>query len=113
MGKRNQISTENGDLKSNVSAVSIFSTSPTNIPYSFFFVLSVFPPTMTEIPGAKRHKPNVPENPAVGSALKKKQPKVPGPDYEKGLEYWDNVEASVDGVLGGFGTGVSHIFKLE
>lgn len=70
---------------------------------------------MTDIPGAKRHKPNTSEPLAVGSALKKKQPKMPGPDYEKGLEYWDNVEASVDGVLGGFGTGVSHIleFKLE
>ncbi|KAE8542940.1 hypothetical protein D1P53_001005 [Cryptococcus gattii VGV] len=68
---------------------------------------------MTDIPGAKRHKPNASEPLAVGSALKKKQPKIPGPDYEKGLQYWDNIEASVDGVLGGFGTGpVPHIEQL-
>ncbi|WVQ82534.1 hypothetical protein IAT38_004663 [Cryptococcus sp. DSM 104549] len=62
---------------------------------------------MTEVPDAKRHKSN-----AVGSALKKKRPS--GPDYEKGIEYWDGVEASVDGVLGGFGTGpVPHIEQLQ
>lgn len=30
------------------------------------------------------------------------------PNFEKGIEYWENVDASVDGVLGGFGEGVSH-----
>ncbi|WVF70645.1 hypothetical protein IAT40_005438 [Kwoniella sp. CBS 6097] len=48
---------------------------------------------------------------AVGSALKKKE--APAPVYEKGIEYWDGVEASVDGVLGGFGNGpVPHIEQL-
>ena len=49
-------------------------------------------------PAAKRSRPT------VGSALKKKE--APAPDYEKGVEYWNNIEASVDGVLGGFGEGV-------
>ena len=50
-------------------------------------------------PNAKRQKNN------LGSALRKK--KETAPDYEKGIEYWDGIEASVDGVLGGFGNGVS------
>lgn len=29
------------------------------------------------------------------------------PDYAAGIEYWNSVDASVDGVLGGFGDGVS------
>lgn len=33
----------------------------------------------------------------------------PAPDYAKGVEYWNNIDASVDGVLGGFGEGVSRI----
>ena len=49
-------------------------------------------------PAAKRSRPT------VGSALKKKE--APAPDYEKGVEYWNGIEASVDGVLGGFGEGV-------
>jgi protein N-terminal methyltransferase len=36
-----------------------------------------------------------------------KKSTIPAPDYEKGVEYWNNIEASVDGVLGGFGEGVS------
>jgi hypothetical protein len=28
------------------------------------------------------------------------------PNFEKGIDYWTNVDATVDGVLGGFGTGV-------
>ncbi|WWC86522.1 uncharacterized protein L201_001399 [Kwoniella dendrophila CBS 6074] len=64
-------------------------------------------------PDAKRHKPNdKPSGSALGSALKKKQP--PGPVYEKGIEYWDNVDASVNGVLGGYGEGpVPHIEQLS
>ena len=27
------------------------------------------------------------------------------PDYQRGIDYWTSVDASVDGVLGGFGTG--------
>lgn len=30
------------------------------------------------------------------------------PDFAKGVEYWNNIDASVDGVLGGFGEGVSN-----
>lgn len=33
--------------------------------------------------------------------------------YEKGIEYWDGIDASLDGVLGGFGSGVSATFFLE
>ena len=29
------------------------------------------------------------------------------PDLEKGIQYWSSVPATVDGVLGGFGTGVA------
>ncbi|ODN90237.1 hypothetical protein L198_06255 [Cryptococcus wingfieldii CBS 7118] len=75
------------------------------------------------LPDAKRHKPNskpslpTPAPPSsLGSALKNKasMDSRPGPDYERGIEYWDNVEASVDGVLGGFGTGpVPHIEQLS
>jgi hypothetical protein len=32
---------------------------------------------------------------------------APLPDFEKGIDYWTNVDATVDGVLGGYGTGVS------
>jgi hypothetical protein len=39
-----------------------------------------------------------------------KKPQPPAPDYEKGVEYWEGIEASVDGVLGGFGEGVSYLF---
>ncbi|WVR06113.1 hypothetical protein IAU60_003143 [Kwoniella sp. DSM 27419] len=66
---------------------------------------------------SKRQKPNpslpTPAPPStVGSALKKKAPD--GPVYEKGIEYWDKVEASVDGVLGGFGNGpVPHVEQLS
>lgn len=49
-------------------------------------------------PAAKRARPT------VGSALKKTT--KPAPDYAKGVEYWNNIDASVDGVLGGFGEGV-------
>ncbi|WWD17619.1 hypothetical protein CI109_102060 [Kwoniella shandongensis] len=67
---------------------------------------------MSSAPDAKRHKPNAGSSSAVGSALKKKQP--PGPDYDKGIKYWDGIEASVDGVLGGFGTGpVPHVEQLS
>jgi protein N-terminal methyltransferase len=51
----------------------------------------------------KRQKPN------VGSALRK----PPGPDFDKGIQYWADVDASVDGVLGGFGTGVSGLHALS
>ncbi|RXK38907.1 hypothetical protein M231_03856 [Tremella mesenterica] len=38
----------------------------------------------------------------------------PGPDYDKGVQYWQGVEASVDGVLGGYGNGpVPHIDQLS
>lgn len=47
---------------------------------------------------SKRARPN------VGSALRKP---ADGPDFAKGVQYWDGIEASVDGVLGGFGHGVS------
>ncbi|WRT64425.1 uncharacterized protein IL334_001357 [Kwoniella shivajii] len=64
-----------------------------------------------DTPDAKRHKPNT-RSSAVGSALKKKEP--PGPVYEKGIEYWDQVDASVNGVLGGYGEGpVPHIEQLS
>lgn len=56
---------------------------------------------MDQASAAKRQKSN------VGSALKKPQ----GPDYEQGIKYWDKVDASVDGVLGGFGEGVSFFFQ--
>ncbi|BEJ12456.1 hypothetical protein CspHIS471_0209160 [Cutaneotrichosporon sp. HIS471] len=47
----------------------------------------------------------------VGSALRKGPP---GPDFAKGVKYWDAIEASVDGVLGGFGNGpVPHIDQLS
>lgn len=29
------------------------------------------------------------------------------PDFKKGIDYWTAVDATVDGVLGGFGEGVS------
>ncbi|WVN89180.1 uncharacterized protein L203_104396 [Cryptococcus depauperatus CBS 7841] len=65
---------------------------------------------MIEVPDFKRRKPNS----VVGSALKKVRKPAPDPNYEKGLEYWDGIEASVDGVLGGFGTGpVPHIEQLS
>lgn len=43
------------------------------------------------------------------------------PDYQRGIDYWTSVDASVDGVLGGFGTGPlprveqlsSRLFLLE
>ncbi|KAL7419230.1 hypothetical protein Q5752_006067 [Cryptotrichosporon argae] len=55
---------------------------------------------------AKRHRPE------VGSALRKPGP--PAPDFEKGVQYWDAIDASVDGVLGGYGTGpVPHIEQLS
>ena len=57
---------------------------------------------ITQEPNAKRQKSN------VGSALRKKQ--ETSPDYEKGIQYWDGIEASVDGVLGGFGNGVRSPF---
>ncbi|WWC58892.1 uncharacterized protein I303_101437 [Kwoniella dejecticola CBS 10117] len=69
------------------------------------------------IPDPKRHRPNTRSNgpatgSALGSALKKKAP--PGPVYEKGIEYWDKVDASVNGVLGGYGEGpVPHIEQLS
>ncbi|CAK9784627.1 DUF858-domain-containing protein [Cutaneotrichosporon oleaginosum] len=54
---------------------------------------------------SKRVRPN------VGSALRKGPP---GPDFAKGVKYWDGIEASVDGVLGGFGNGpVPHIDQLS
>lgn len=53
-------------------------------------------PLSNNQPSPKRTRPN------VGSALR--QPD--GPDFAKGVKYWDGVEASVDGVLGGFGDGV-------
>jgi hypothetical protein len=28
------------------------------------------------------------------------------PDFKKGIDYWTAVDATVDGVLGGFGEGV-------
>lgn len=31
------------------------------------------------------------------------------PDFQSGVDYWDSVDASVDGVLGGFGNGVSRV----
>ncbi|KIJ44037.1 hypothetical protein M422DRAFT_252532, partial [Sphaerobolus stellatus SS14] len=31
--------------------------------------------------------------------------KIPDPDYKTGIDYWDNQPASLDGVLGGFGSG--------
>ncbi|KAK4689470.1 hypothetical protein P7C73_g638, partial [Tremellales sp. Uapishka_1] len=52
---------------------------------------------------AKKQKPN------VGSALRKPA----GPDFDKGVRYWDQIDASVDGVLGGYGTGpVPHVDQL-
>ncbi|ORY23610.1 AdoMet dependent proline di-methyltransferase-domain-containing protein [Naematelia encephala] len=55
-------------------------------------------------PSSKRQRPN------VGSALKK----PPAPSYDQGLAYWDGIEASVDGVLGGFGNGpVPHVDQLS
>ncbi|ORX37456.1 AdoMet dependent proline di-methyltransferase-domain-containing protein [Kockovaella imperatae] len=66
--------------------------------------------TLSSSPPAKRARPN------VGSALKK-QPVAPPPavpDFDKGIQYWDEVEASVNGVLGGFGEGpVPHIEQLS
>lgn len=59
---------------------------------------------LTVKPAAKRPRPS------VGSALKK--PTAPAPDYDKGVEYWNNIEASVDGVLGGFGEGVGPLSAL-
>ncbi|KAL1408882.1 hypothetical protein Q8F55_005696 [Vanrija albida] len=54
---------------------------------------------------SKRARPN------VGSALRKGPA---GPDFAKGVKYWDAIEASVDGVLGGFGHGpVPHIDQLS
>lgn len=47
---------------------------------------------------SKRPRPN------VGSALRRGPP---GPDFAKGVKYWDEIDATVDGMLGGFGTGVS------
>lgn len=47
---------------------------------------------------SKRPRPN------VGSALRRGPP---GPDFAKGVKYWDDIDATVDGMLGGFGTGVS------
>lgn len=44
---------------------------------------------------------------ASGSAIGTGVGKRPGPDYEKGVQYWEGIESSVDGVLGGFGEGVS------
>lgn len=29
------------------------------------------------------------------------------PDFKRGIDYWTGVDATVDGVLGGFGEGVS------
>ncbi|WVQ97289.1 hypothetical protein IAU59_004400 [Kwoniella sp. CBS 9459] len=82
--------------------------------------ISIFASTRTrtrtqQLRESKRQKTSnatsTPAPAAVGSALKKKEP--PGPVYEKGIEYWDGVEASVDGVLGGFGNGpVPHIEQL-
>nr|XP_018998929.1 uncharacterized protein I203_08534 [Kwoniella mangroviensis CBS 8507]OCF62390.1 hypothetical protein I203_08534 [Kwoniella mangroviensis CBS 8507] len=73
-----------------------------------------FIPPSLDTPDAKRHKPNTTTKAgsALGSALKKKAP--PGPVYEKGIEYWDGVDASVNGVLGGYGEGpVPHIEQLS
>ncbi|OCF32832.1 hypothetical protein I316_05468 [Kwoniella heveanensis BCC8398] len=75
-------------------------------------------PVSIQLRESKRQKTNntkpaaaAPAPAAVGSALKKKE--APGPVYEKGIEYWDGIEASVDGVLGGFGNGpVPHIEQL-
>lgn len=53
--------------------------------------------TMVQHP-SKRPRPN------VGSALRRGPP---GPDFAKGVQYWDEIDATVDGMLGGFGTGVS------
>lgn len=53
--------------------------------------------TMVQHP-SKRPRPN------VGSALRRGPP---GPDFAKGVKYWDEIDATVDGMLGGFGTGVS------
>lgn len=53
--------------------------------------------TMIQHP-SKRPRPN------VGSALRRGPP---GPDFAKGVKYWDDIDATVDGMLGGFGTGVS------
>lgn len=50
----------------------------------------------------KRQKSN------FGSALRKPA----GPNYDKGIQYWDQVDASVDGVLGGFGNGVRAVQPL-
>lgn len=55
------------------------------------------PSVLTLQHASKRARPN------VGSALRRQ----PGPDYAKGVKYWEDIEATVDGVLGGFGTGVS------
>lgn len=32
---------------------------------------------------------------------------IPEPNFDAGIQYWNSVDASVDGVLGGFGDGVS------
>ncbi|TXT10659.1 hypothetical protein VHUM_02164 [Vanrija humicola] len=62
------------------------------------------PPSPTQH-ASKRARPN------VGSALRKGPA---GPDFAKGVKYWDAIEASVDGVLGGFGHGpVPHIDQLS
>ena len=34
------------------------------------------------------------------------------PDFKKGIDYWTAVDATVDGVLGGFGEGVRSLGRL-
>jgi hypothetical protein len=38
---------------------------------------------------------------------------VAAPDYDKGVKYWEGIESSLDGVLGGFGEGVSWVPVLS
>lgn len=45
--------------------------------------------------------------------MRRTQKQEAGPDYDKGVKYWEGVESSMDGVLGGFGEGVSSFGLLR
>lgn len=80
------------------------------------------PPHKRSRPNAAPSLPTPAPKSTVGSALKPgSKPRVDStrsrgadaqkqadeePDYAAGVKYWEGVEGSVDGVLGGYGTGV-------
>ncbi|KAE8230482.1 hypothetical protein CF326_g4515 [Tilletia indica] len=66
----------------------------------------MFPTTTAYI---DKHKVRTPSKPATGakkhSSIQAMRVQHAQPHLEKGIKYWEGVEASVDGVLGGYGLG--------